>query len=76
MAAWLSRRRVHPGKGPYAWLNNNKIAEAPPWLLQLVTKKPQPPQATPRFKNGPPADMEDELLEHFDNRLLPVTVPE
>jgi RecA-family ATPase len=28
--------------GPYRWLNNLPIAEAPAWLLQLVTEDPKP----------------------------------
>ena len=32
---------LRPGKGAYRWLNDDPIADAPEWLITLVTTKPE-----------------------------------
>lgn len=44
---------VRPGKGAYRWLNDNEIAKAPKWLLELVTAEPErPPRVAEMTMNG------------------------
>jgi bifunctional DNA primase/polymerase-like protein/primase-like protein len=38
---------IRPGRGAYAWINHVRIADAPSWLVDLLTKDQKPPVALP-----------------------------
>lgn len=61
---------VRPGKGAYCWLNDLEIAEAPPWLLELVIEKPQPKPTGDRSQEQPPPDDDTEPKVRVNKRTL------
>jgi Bifunctional DNA primase/polymerase, N-terminal len=56
----------HPSGNTYAWLNDRKPADAPTWLLQLVTKNgttPKAPAAEPAAEKIPHGQHRERLVE-------------
>jgi hypothetical protein len=45
---------IKPGKGAYSWLNDLPVADAPPWLLELIRKEKNEPR---NFDREPQADI-------------------
>jgi hypothetical protein len=54
----LAPPSIRPGVGAYRWLNQNAIADPPPWLTTLVTAD----SAAPRHVSGKVHEAELELL--------------